>query len=131
MSKKGRSQGEAMWLGANLVEKCRCAIQTETIYISKNPSVTKESKYPSASISSTGIKAENRLKTVIMNRNKRRKLFFLGISTGTGSISIRSPLKVNDFPLCNSTNGCNLSSAILKNHKSNQNRKIAFKAGNR
>lgn len=131
MSKKIRSQGDRMLLGAHLVEKCRRAIETERINISKNPSVTRGSEYPSASISSTGIKAENRLKTVIMNRNKRRKLFFFSISTGAGSIGMRSPLKVNDFLLCNSTNRCNLSSAILKNHKSNQNSEIAFKAGNR
>lgn len=129
MSKKDRSQGEAMWLGANLVERCRRAIETETIDINQNPSVTGESEYPSASISSTGINAENRLKTVTMNRNKSKKLFFLGISTSTGSIATRSPFKVDDFFLSNSTNRCNLSSAILKNHKSKQNGEIAFDAG--
>ena len=77
MSRKDKSQGEASGVDSNLVEEYRSATEAERQDINNSPSVTRESQEPSASIFSTGINAESRLKIVRMDTHKRSQLPFL------------------------------------------------------
>jgi len=77
MSKSDKSQGESSRIKANLLERCSRTREAERIEVNKNPSVTRESQDPSASISSAGINAESRLSVVTINMKKRKKLIFL------------------------------------------------------
>jgi hypothetical protein len=131
MSRKDKSQGDASGIETNLVERWRRAIKVETTDAANIPSVTNESEDPSASISCTGTNVERRPNAVTMNINTRKNFFFVFISTVADSNSMWLPFKIDDFFLCNTTDHrCGLSSFILKYYKSNQDREIAFYAGN-